>query len=319
MVMARETACLSLEDRVAVDRQVAGDPHRLELMSVREIEAAASAAAYERDPMSFVERRRKAEADRHVTLRPAPDTMSQLSTLQAVKDGVAMWAVLSREADRLVAAGDGRSRSQIMADTARDRILHPGNAEPGAVTGAGLMINVIVPDTVLLGDEHGTGWVEGYGPVPGDLLREWIAANAETGQEVEQWVRRLYASPTTGQLVGDGLQSPCSSRAGSPSSSACVTRSAASSTATPRSDTSTTWSRRPTEAPTSALNGQGTCEACNYAKEALGWSARPRPGPHGEHVVETTTPTGHVYTSSAPAWSVAERGLACQLGWVLTA
>ena len=76
MVMVRETACLSLEDRVAVDRQVAGDLHRLELMSVREIEAAASAAAYERDPMSFVERRRKAEADRYVTLRPAPDTMA---------------------------------------------------------------------------------------------------------------------------------------------------------------------------------------------------------------------------------------------------
>ena len=62
-----------------------------------------------------------------------------------------------------------------------------------------LMINVIVPDTVLLGDDHGAGWVEHYGPVPGDLLREWIAANAEDG--VDQWVRRLYATPETGELV----------------------------------------------------------------------------------------------------------------------
>ena len=318
MVMARETACLSLEDRVAVDRQVSGDLQRLELMSVREIEAAASAAAYERDPMSFVERRRKAEADRHVTLRPAPDTMSQLSTLQAVKDGVAMWAVLSREADRLVAAGDGRSRSQIMADTARDRILHPGNAEPGAVTGVGLMINVIVPDTVLLGDEHGTGWVEGYGPVPGDLLREWIAANAEAGQEVEQWVRRLYASPTTGQLVAmDSRSMQFEGRL------AEFLRLRDQKCRELYCDAPVRHLdhvvKKAHGGPASALNGQGTCEACNYAKEALGWSARPRPGPHGEHVVETTTPTGHVYTSSAPAWSVAERGLACQLGWVLTA
>ena len=62
-----------------------------------------------------------------------------------------------------------------------------------------LLINVVVPDSVLLGDDDGFGWVEHYGPVPGDLLREWIAANAEQG--VDQWVRRLYASPKTGELV----------------------------------------------------------------------------------------------------------------------
>jgi hypothetical protein len=49
---------------------------------------------------------------------------------------------------------------------------------------------------------------------------------------------------------------------------------------------------------TSAPNGQGLCEACNYAKEAPGWRAdvvsiEP-------HVVEITTPTGHVYRSQAP-------------------
>lgn len=43
---------------------------------------------------------------------------------------------------------------------------------------------------------------------------------------------------------------------------------------------------------------QGLCERCNYAKEALGWSSRPRPGPW--HSTEITTPTGHVYVSWAP-------------------
>jgi hypothetical protein len=51
--------------------------------------------------------------------------------------------------------------------------------------------------------------------------------------------------------------------------------------------------------PTSADNGQGLCEACNLAKEGCGWSARPRPGPI--HAIETTTPTGHRYTSRAAA------------------
>ena len=50
--------------------------------------------------------------------------------------------------------------------------------------------------------------------------------------------------------------------------------------------------------PTSAANGQGLCEACNYAKEAIGWQAWPRPGPR--HTVEMLTPTGHSYASVAP-------------------
>ena len=105
-LLARETACLSRADRAEVDRRVAGDLDALEAMGDGEIVARAREVAYELDPVSFVERRRRAEADRRVTLRPAPDVMTQLSALLPVKDGVAVWAVLSREADR--ARGRGR-------------------------------------------------------------------------------------------------------------------------------------------------------------------------------------------------------------------
>jgi HNH endonuclease len=44
-------------------------------------------------------------------------------------------------------------------------------------------------------------------------------------------------------------------------------------------------------------NGQCLCELCNHAKQADGWTARPRPGPR--HTVETRTPTGHTYTTVA--------------------
>jgi HNH endonuclease len=50
---------------------------------------------------------------------------------------------------------------------------------------------------------------------------------------------------------------------------------------------------------TSGPNGQGLCAACNHAKQAPGWTARPRPGPR--HTIATTTPTGHTYWSTAPA------------------
>ena len=49
---------------------------------------------------------------------------------------------------------------------------------------------------------------------------------------------------------------------------------------------------------TSAENGQGLCEACNYAKEAAGWQAIPLPS--DRHEVLITTPTGHTYVSTAP-------------------
>ncbi len=43
-------------------------------------------------------------------------------------------------------------------------------------------------------------------------------------------------------------------------------------------------------------NGQGLCEACNYAKEAPGW--RTDLITSDRHLVEITTPTGHRYRSS---------------------
>jgi hypothetical protein len=49
-----------------------------------------------------------------------------------------------------------------------------------------------------------------------------------------------------------------------------------------------------------AANGQGLCEACNHAKQATDWHATPRPGPRSRHTVETVTPTGHTYNSTAP-------------------
>jgi hypothetical protein len=309
-LLLRETACLSRADRAEVDRRVAGDADALEGMGDRELIGRARELAYELDPVSFVDRRRRAEADRRVSLRPAPDVMSQLSTLLPVKDGVAVWAVLSREADTARAAGDERSRGQIMADTLVRRILSPGKADQPAA----LMINVVVSDSVLLGDDDGFGWVERYGPVPGDLLRDWIAKNAEQG--VDQFVRRLYATPATGDLVAMD------------SSGRRFEGALADYLRLRDRRCRSRWCDAPVRhldhakdhadgGETSATNGQGLCEACNYAKQALGWTARPRPGPR--HTIETITPTGHRYLSTAPRLSVAERGLQVRLGFLLSA
>jgi hypothetical protein len=308
-LVARETACLSRADRAAVDKRVAGDHEVLETLSDGEIIGWAREAAYELDPVSFVERRQRAEGERHVSARPAPDVMSQVSALLPVKDGVAVWAVLSREADRARSAGDDRTRGQIMADTLVARVLDPGASVDEEVSSpAPLMINVVVPDSVLLGDDHGFGWVEHYGPVPGDLLREWIAANAEAG--VEQWVRRLYVTPSSGDLVT--MDSSARRFEGRLAEflrlrdRRCRTRYCDAPVR--HLDHAEDHAKG---GATSAANGQGVCESCNYAKQARGWQARPRPGPR--HLIETVTPTGHRYSSTAPALTVAERGLQIEL------
>ena len=68
--------------------------------------------AYELDPGSILRRGRRAVADRRVTLRPAPDTMTLLTGFLPVAQGVAAYAALTRDADQLKQSGDPRSRGR---------------------------------------------------------------------------------------------------------------------------------------------------------------------------------------------------------------
>ena len=296
MLLARETGCLSLDDRKRVDAEIAGDVDRIEAMGDRELVDEVGKLAARLDAAAVVERRRRAEADRHTTLRPAPDVMTYLSALLPVKDGVAVHKALLDEADRAKAAGDPRSRGAIMADTLVQRVLAPHVASSSGPAEVPLVIHVVVPDDVLLGDSDGTGYVEGYGVVPGDLLREWIAHHAETG--VLDWVTRLYEVPETGELVameqGGRFFEGKLAEFLRLRDRRCATKYCG---APVRQLDHVVDKAKGGQ--TSATNGQALCETCNYAKEGLGWSARPRPGPR--HTVETITPTGHRYLSTAPS------------------
>ena len=299
-VIARETACLAAEHRARVDEELWADPEGVERLSPRQLVGRLQRAAAELDPASVAERRRRAEADRHTTLRPAPDVMTWLGALLPVKDGVAVHATLDRDARQAKAAGDARSLGQLMADILVQRVVHPGLAETATTTSTTtastvpVLVNLVVRDSVLLGDADGTGWVEGHGPVPGDLIRQWVADNADA--EVETWVRRLYEQPETGRLVAmDSRAELFQGRLAEfirlrdrvCRTTGCGARIRHTDHIEPRAR----------GGPTTADNGQGVCELCNYAKEADGWTARTIPGPR--HTVEITTPTGHTYTSTA--------------------
>src|SRR4029453_12683364 len=121
-LLVKETACLSAEDRCAVDEELAPDAGTFDGAGDKTIIAAAKAAAYRRDPRSVTQRAAHAASERHVSLRPAPDTMTILTALLAVAQGVAAYAALTRHADSARSDGDGRSRGQVMADTLVQRI-----------------------------------------------------------------------------------------------------------------------------------------------------------------------------------------------------
>lgn len=101
-----------------------------------------------------------------MTVRPAPDTMAYVTGLLPVAQGVAVLAALTREADRLRAAGDERSRGQIMADTLVDRVVSPVSADTGSGKELALAIDLVVSDGVLLGASDESAVLMGYGRDP---------------------------------------------------------------------------------------------------------------------------------------------------------
>nr|WP_231715079.1 HNH endonuclease signature motif containing protein [Arthrobacter gengyunqii] len=144
-LLVRETACLSREDRGRVDEVVAGDLAGLETLGDRALIARVRSLSYGLDPHAVVNRAAKAVEGRYVSCRPAPDTMTYLTGLLPVAQGVGVFASLSREADRLKAAGDARGRGQIMADTLVERVTGQARAEDVRVE-----VQLIMTDRALL-------------------------------------------------------------------------------------------------------------------------------------------------------------------------
>lgn len=288
-ILARETACLSRQERHEVDRRVAEDVESLQRKGDRELGDAVRRLAYQLDAEAWVTRRRIAESERRVTLRPAPDVMSRLSAELPVAQGVAVYRSLGEHADSLRSAGDSRSRGQLMADTLVARLL--GTEQPAALP---VLTHVVVADDVLFGTNEEAAHLHGYGPIPAELARELVKTASELGMAQ---LRRLYAKPETGELLAADSTSRFF-----PGALGTFIELRDQVCRTPWCDAPIRHRDHLVPAiesgPTSERYGQGLCEACNYAKEAPGWRARPSPG--DRHTVQITTPSGRTYRSTAP-------------------
>nr|WP_259460343.1 DUF222 domain-containing protein [Pseudarthrobacter phenanthrenivorans] len=315
-LIVKETVCLSPEDRWAVDEELAADTGTFDGAGDRAIVAAARAAAYRRDPRSVAKRSSQAVTERTVSLRPAPDTMTYLTALLPVAQGVAAYAALSRHAGTVKAGGDDRSRGAVMADQLVERVT----GTPGGISGVD--IQLVMSDRTLFHGDSEPARLTGYGIVPA----QWARAAAGSGtagtgdadsRELTTWLRRLYTAPDTGELLAmdstarlfpPGLRRFLQVRDN-------VCRTPYCDAPIRHHDHIIPWHQ---DGPTTAGNGQGLCEACNHTKEAPGWTARTVAGPRRRHSVELQTPTGHTYHSTAPPLpGTASSGIDCS-GTVLS-
>ena len=288
-ILVRETAVLSPGHRSSVDAAMAD---RIGDLGDAGVKREAMKLAYQLDPGSVLRRTRRAHEERRVSIRPAPDTMSYVTGLLPVAQGVAVHAALTKHADALRAAGDQRSRGQIMADTFVERLT--GQARAGDVP---VEVQLVMTDRTLFGGDDTPARIVGHGPIPAALGRALIRAGS-AGEQDRVWVRRLFTNPVTGDLIAMDSRRrefPVGLRR------FFVIRDEVCRT--PWCDAPIRQAdhvRRAADGgETSADNGQDLCEACNQAKEAPGWeTSATRAGPG--HPVTTRTPTGHSYTSRPP-------------------
>ena len=289
-IAVRESACLDVEDRRRLDAELCSDVTRLDGMGDAAIAAAARAIAYRLDPHSVVDRAARAQEDRTVTIRPAPDTMTYVTALLPVAQGVSIYAALKREAD---VCCDGRSRGQVMADTLVERVTGRPAEQPVPVA-----VNVVISDQALVGVGNPAAVIAGYGPVPSALARK-IIADAVADQRSHATLRRLYATPATGALVAlesrarvfpKGLADFIGVRDQRCRTPYCDAPIRHRDHAKPHRKGGTT----------SAVNGLGLCERCNYVKESDGWLVTSTTAENGTHTAEFTTPTGSRHRSTAP-------------------
>jgi hypothetical protein len=199
---------------------------------------------------------------------------------------------LTEYADTVRAAGDGRTRGQVICDTFTQRLVGLNAASVSIVP---VEIQLVMNAEMLLGEQaHGAAHLRGYGPLPASIARDLIASTK--GRVL---VRRLFANPEDNTLVAmeSGRQ---------------LFEGDLRKLLTNRDDSCRTpWCDAPIRqgdhvqarhrgGRTTLDNGQGLCEACNYAKEAPGWHHRATHPWPGRHRVEIRTPSGHSHGSQAP-------------------
>ena len=298
MIIADHAACLSSADRRAMDVELCADPAELDGLGDKKVEAKAGRVAMRLDHGAVMERISRHQSDRTVTRRPAPRGMVYVTALLTAAEGCTVYESLHAEAaaaaSASIAAGNGCSgRGQLLADAFYRRVT---GRDIGAAVPVAL--NLVISDESLLAQGAEPAVLDGYGPIPAEVARQ-MAWAAVLDPQAEAAIRRLYANPRTGSLVA--LDSTARKF---PKGLSWLIRMRDQTCRTPYCDAPIRHidhiTRHTDGGATSADNGQGLCERCNYTKEYAHWQTLTVYDRYGRHTTELTTPTGRTYRSTAP-------------------
>jgi len=168
-----------------LDESLAERISQWQCWSRRRIINAVDAAVRTIDPDAAKERRVRADDDRHISVTPGPDGTAQIRGTLPATAGAAFDKKLSDMATS-VCAKDSRTIAQRRAD-AVDALTEGRNltcncgqpdcparatdAEPAA-GGVQTVINVIATEATVAGDSEQPGYLEGYGVIDAEQVRE---------------------------------------------------------------------------------------------------------------------------------------------------
>ena len=219
--------------------------------------------------------------------------MTRLSGLLPLVQGVATFAALTKDANTKIAAGDPRTRGQIMADTLVERVTGQTTADQVPVE-----VNLLLPTDTLLARPGHPGRDEpavipGHGPVPAAWARDLILTS-----RAPVWLRRLFTAPDTGELVAMDSRRRCFTQA---QRDFIALRDQTCRTPWCDAPIRHTDHIQPDEQadPPASTTGRATAKPATTPN-------KPRLAHHtssrypGGHTVDITTPTGHRYQSRAP-------------------
>jgi hypothetical protein len=290
-----ETRHLDAERRRQVDQQLKAAG--ISKLGFKAATACARKAAYEADRQGYLQRGRTERKHRRVGIRSAPDTMALLTGYLPVEQGIACYSALRQHADTAVAAGDGRTRDQIMADTLVERLT--GQATAADVD---IELQLLMPlDSLIDPDKPDAAVIPGYGPLPGELARD-IMANSQG----RKWWRRLFSAPSSASTGSGPIVGGDPTRRLFDGWLAKLIRLRDQTCRDPYCDAPIQHLdhiiRYTDGGPTTFENGRGTCARGNHVREMPGWHLNViDAGRLGRpHTIHVTTPTGHHYLSRAP-------------------
>lgn len=313
-IIATESSDLARDQRRGVDAALA------QALGVEGWDGASDAEVREevrrevlrRDEEGWRARHERARTRRRVTGRHVGDGMGRLSALLPAEEMGQVMQALADGADRLrqqqhqaasnpaaPAPTEPRTRAQLMADLLVSRLggrpLHTSPTEVHSSPAAPIALKLVVPAETLFADSDEPGYLPGAGYLPAGVVRDLVRhAATQPGSTLQ----RLFAAPGPGALVA--LESATT-----------LFRSGLAEFLTLRDRRCRTpWCSAPIRhldhvvpraagGATTAGNGQGLCEACNYTKESPRWRHRGDPTPFSARTV-TTTPTAHRHHSRPP-------------------